>query len=101
MVSLPPNLKVQHNHHKKKKTTPNDNLHKSREDKPSSEVSLMLICGSRIGQPLFYDTEWNSRNREESSLQELKDWRILKQNKKSLLFAEMKQEVQGLSGHAP
>lgn len=61
----------------------------------------MLICGSRIGQPLFYDTEWIPRNREESSLQELKDWRILKQNKKSLLFAEMKQEVQGLSGHTP
>lgn len=57
----------------KKKKPPNDNLHKSREDKPSSEISLLLICGSRIGQPLFYDTEWIPRNSEESSLQELKD----------------------------
>lgn len=84
-----------------KKKKPNDNLHKSREDKPSLEVSLMLTFGSRIGQLLFYDTEWIPRNKKEWSLQELKDWRILKQNKNSLLFAEIKQEVQGLSGHTP
>lgn len=85
----------------KKKKKNSDNLHKSREDKPSLEVSLMLTFDSRIGQLLFYDTEWIPRNKEEWSLQELKDWRTLKQNKKSLLFAEMKQEVQGLSGHTP
>lgn len=61
----------------------------------------MLTFDSRIRQFLFYDTEWIPRAKEEWSLQELKDWRILKQNKNSLLFAAMKQEVQGLSGHTP